>query len=192
MGKIWLVLHLLKRLYLGCCRDDLDKILRRHYQMMDVWEGCRALHRYFKPQLYQIGKSWFCVQVCKKDGRQHSDSSRREFIISSRAVARRTARSLNQVQNWMPHISIFLSFFLFPGFSPTRSTKRERERETLGDYKRRHGGRGHQVRSLTILSLPWHEDYMLKKKTSLVCVTVTKLIRLNLAARGQNIENSDA
>ena len=85
----------------------------------------------------------------------------------------------------------YLSFFLFPGFSPTRSTKRERERETLGDYKRRHGGRGHQVRSLTILSLPWHEDYMLKK-TSLVCVTVTKLIRLNLAAGGQNIENSDA
>ena len=156
MGKIWLVLHLLKRLYLGCCRDDLDKILRRHYQMMDVWEGCRALHRYFKPQLYQIGKSWFCVQVCKKNGRQHSDSSRREFIISSRAWSQPGAK--------LDAPYFYLSFFLFPGFSPTRSTKRERERETLGDYKRRHGGRGHQVRSLTILSLPWHEDYMLKKK----------------------------
>ena len=104
-GKIWLVLHLLKRLYLGCCRDDLDKILRRHYQMMDVWEGCRALHRYFKPQLYQIAKSWFCVQVCKNNGRQHSDSSRREFIISSRAVLARCKIGC----------PIFLSFFLsFP------------------------------------------------------------------------------
>ena len=72
-----------------------------------------------------------------------------------------------------------------------RERGREREREAQGDYKRRHGERGNQVRSLSILNLPRHEDYMLKK-ISLVCVTVTKLIRLNLAARGQNIEYSDA
>ena len=28
-GKIFLVLHLLKRLYFGCFRGDLDKILKR-------------------------------------------------------------------------------------------------------------------------------------------------------------------
>ena len=26
----------------------------------------------FKPQLYQIGKSWFCVQICGKNRRLHS------------------------------------------------------------------------------------------------------------------------
>ena len=184
------MLHLLKRLYLGCCRDDLDKILRRHYQMMDVWEGCRALHRYFKPQLYQIGKSWFCVQVCKKNGRQHSDSSRREFIISSRAVARRTARSLNQVQNWMPHISIFLSFFSQGSLLPVLRRESESERPweiTKDDME------GGAIRSEVwrYLAYPGTKTTCLKK-TSLVCVTVTKLIRLNLAAGGQNIENSDA
>ena len=29
-----------KRLYLGCFRGDLDTILQRHYEMMEVHEGC--------------------------------------------------------------------------------------------------------------------------------------------------------
>ena len=73
-GKISvLVLHFLKRLYLGYFRSDLAKICRRHCGMMDVkrflfhlvdrpLQWCLKSH----VQLYQIGKSWFCVQVCGK------------------------------------------------------------------------------------------------------------------------------
>ena len=53
----------------------------------------------------------------------------------------------------------------FPGFSPTHERdpgKRwSRVSQILGDYKKKHGGRGCQVRSLSVLSLPRHEDYML-------------------------------
>ena len=41
--------------------------------------------------------------------------------------------------------------------------------QIMGDYKRQHGGRGCHVRSLSVLSLPRHEDYM-----HLVCVTRSK------------------
>ena len=33
----------------------------------------RALRQCFKLQLHQTGKSWFCVQVCEKSRRQHSE-----------------------------------------------------------------------------------------------------------------------
>ena len=35
-GKIFLALHLLKRLYFGCFRGDLDKFLKIHRKMMEV------------------------------------------------------------------------------------------------------------------------------------------------------------
>ena len=70
--------HLFKGLYLGCFRGDLDNIIQRHLKW---WKFRRvvfylvdpALQRCFKPHLYQIGKSWFCVQVCGTNSRQHCD-----------------------------------------------------------------------------------------------------------------------
>ena len=61
-----------------CYRGDLIKTLQRHCGMMGVKDGCffyvadRTLQQCFKPQLYQIEKSWFCVHVCGKNRRQHS------------------------------------------------------------------------------------------------------------------------
>ena len=59
--SILLVLNVLKRLYPGCFGGDFDKF---YGDIVKQWT--------FKPQLYQIGKSWFCVQICGKNGKLHS------------------------------------------------------------------------------------------------------------------------
>ena len=52
----------------------------------------------------------------------------------------------------------------------------------LGDYKRQHGGRGCQVRSLSVPILLRHEDYMLRKNISGLCHEV-KMSNIETAKR---------
>ena len=69
------MLRLLKRLYLVFFRGDLDKILQRHLEMMDVYLSDRALQsRDAWPQSYQIGKSWSAYYLYGKPGNSGKNS----------------------------------------------------------------------------------------------------------------------
>ena len=55
----------------------ISLVLQRHCGMMEAWEdfflfGKSRFTQCFKVQLYQTGKSWFCVQFCGKNRKQHS------------------------------------------------------------------------------------------------------------------------
>ena len=70
--QISLVLRLLKRLYLGCFRGDLDKTLQRLLQEWCKFKSVvfylidHALRQCFNPHWCQIGKTLFWVQLADR------------------------------------------------------------------------------------------------------------------------------
>ena len=61
----------LEVIYIKFYRDIVEwwKFRRVVFVIIIIWQI--ALRQYFKPQLYQIRKSRFCVQFCGSNRRQH-------------------------------------------------------------------------------------------------------------------------
>ena len=63
-GKLLLVIHLFKRLYLSCYRGDLIKTLQRHRRMMGVKNGCFFI---WQIALYGNALSCSCTKLRNRD-----------------------------------------------------------------------------------------------------------------------------